>query len=86
MIGEYRMIPKGTKVWSTQNQTNILFDEDVIFEITNTCYGSDVVFGIQKQLIFDLTGHIPTLINRGYDEWSVSYSKTLLYTIPEAKF
>lgn len=61
-------------------------DEDVIVEVKHTCMGSDVVFVEPKQLIFNMIGYIPTLIGGGTDEWELSYSKTLPYTIPEAQF
>ena len=85
-IGENRLIPKGTKFWSIKNQTNILLDENAIVEVKHTCIGSDVVFVEPKQLIFNMIGHIPTLIGRGTDECELSYSKTLPYTVPEAQF
>ena len=86
IIGENRLIPKGTIFWSIKNQTNIMLDEDSIIEITHTCTGSDAVFVKPKQLIFNMIGYIPTLIGKGTDEWVISYSKTLSYTIPEAQF
>jgi hypothetical protein len=82
-IGEYRLIPKGTKFWSIKNQTDILLDEDAIVEINNTCHDTDAVFVKQKQLIFNFNGYYPTIISKGYDEWSLSYSKTLPYIVPE---
>lgn len=85
-IGEYRLIPKGTKFWSIKNQTTIMTDNDEIIEIKNTCYGNDGIFVEPKQLLFNFAGFFPTLIGRGTDEWELSYSKTLPYKIPEAKF
>lgn len=85
-IGENRLIPKGTKVWSIKNQINILLDEDVIVELKHTCIGSDTVFVKPKQLIFNMIGYVPKLIGRGTDEWGLSYSKTLPYSVPEAQF
>lgn len=85
-IGETGLIPKGTKFWSIKNQTTIMLDEDAIIEIKHTCFGSDTVFVEPKQLIFNMIGHIPTLIGKGTDEWELSYSKILPYTVPEAQF
>lgn len=84
-IGEYRLVPKGTKFWSISNQTMILLDEDAIVEIKHTCYGSDGVFVKPKQLIFNMVGFIPTLIGKGTDEWQLGYSQTLPYIVPEAQ-
>ena len=89
-IGEYRLIPKGIKVWSIKNQTNIMTDEDEIVEVKHTCVGSDTVFVQPKQLIIGgipgLIGGIPGLMGRGTDEWVLSYSKTLPYSIPKPNF
>jgi hypothetical protein len=85
-VGEYRLIPKGTKFWSIKNQTTIMTDSDEIVEIKHTCYGNDVVFVEPKQLLFNMMGFFPTLIERGSDEWEISYSETLPYKIPEPKF
>lgn len=85
-IGEYRLIPKGTKFWSIKNQTTIMTDSDEIIEIKHTCYGNDTIFVEPKQLLFNFAGFIPTLIGRGSDEWEISYSKTLSYEIPKPNF
>ena len=34
-IGTLRLLPKGTKVWSIPLQICVIFDEDVVIEITN---------------------------------------------------
>lgn len=85
-IGEYRLVPKGTKFWSISNQANISLDEDVIVVVKHTCTGNNLVFVEPRQLIFNIHGYIPSLIRRGVDEWSLSYSKTLPYVIPERQF
>jgi len=85
-IGENRLIPKGTKIWSIANQATIMLDEDVIATVKQTCFGGDAVFVEPKQLLFNMPGYIPTLIGRGDDEWTLSYSKTLPYTVPEPQF
>jgi hypothetical protein len=85
-IGENRLIPKGTKFWSVKNQTNIMLDEDSIVEVVVTYIGSDVVLVKQKELLFNRVGCIPGLITKGVDEWEISYSQTLPYTIPEPTF
>jgi len=82
-VGELRLIPKGRQFWSIKNQTSLTSNEDEIVEIKHTCYGSDQVFVTPKQLLFNIPGQIPTLIGKGVDEWGISYSKTLPYTVPE---
>lgn len=86
MIGEIRKILKGTQVWSIANQTLIGFNEDQICEVTHTCIGNDTVFVEPKRLAWNLPGQIPTLMGRGTDEWSVSYSKTEPYQVPKPQF
>lgn len=85
-IDELRLIPKGTKFWSVKNQRNIILDEDAIVEIKHTCIGNNGVFVEPKELIFNMIGHIPTLIGKGTDEWSLNYSSTLPYTISKPQF
>ena len=86
MIGQNRIIPKGTEFWSIKNQTVLISKDDEIVKITHTCYGSDVVFVEPQQLLFNIPGFIPTLIGRGCDEWELSISKTKSYTVPEPMF
>ncbi len=85
-IGEYRLIPKGTEFWSINNQSVLMSCSDEIIEIKHTCYGIDTVFVVPKQLLFNIPGYIPTLIGKGKDEWSISYSKTRSYSVPEPQF
>ena len=59
-----------------------LYESPTIIRI---CHGTDAVFVKQKQLIFNFNGYYPTIISKGYDEWSLSYSKTLPYIVPEYK-
>lgn len=82
-IGTYRLIPKGTKFWSINNQSVLSSSADEIVEIGHTCHGNDAVFVKPMQLLFNLPGQIPTLIGKGIDEWEISYSKTLPYNVPE---
>lgn len=85
-INEIRLIPKETIVWSIKNQSNIRLVDDTIVQIKHTCIGNDTVFVEPRQLIFNMIGHIPTLIGRGTDEWSLNYSNTLPYNIPSPTF
>lgn len=85
-IGDLRLIPKETGVFSITNQRRIFLDEDAIVEIKHTCYDSDIVFVKPKQLLFNCPGFITGLIGLGGDEWSISYSQTLPYSIPIHNF
>jgi len=86
VIGEYRLIPKGTPVWSIHNQLSMILSDDEIVEITHTVVVGDYVYCKPKQLLFNIPGHIPTLIGRGQDEWGIQYSKTESYCVPEPQF
>jgi hypothetical protein len=85
-IGEYRLVPQGTAFWSINNQTNLISTKDEIVEIKHTCFADNLIFVKPKQLLFNTIGSIPTLIGKGTDEWELSYSQTLPYTIPEPQF
>lgn len=84
-VGEYRLIPCGTIIWSIDAQTNLATTKDEIIEITHTtCYG-DLIFVKRKELLFNLPGHIPYLIDSGTDEWELCYRVTSKYEIPASK-
>lgn len=85
-IGTYRLIPKNTEFWSIKNQAMISMNENAIIEVKCTCTDNDFVFVKPMQLLFNIPGFIPTLIGKGTDEWSLSYSKTLPYTVPKPIF
>lgn len=84
--GEFRLIPAGTKIWSIKNQTTLITEKDEIVEIKHTTFMNDVVFVELKQLLFNLPGHIPTLIGKGTDEWELSYKNTKHYEVPAPNF
>jgi len=85
-VGSYQLLPKGTCVWCVDAQSLISFEDDQIIEVTNTtCYG-DPFFGKLKQLLFNIPGHIPTLIDKGKIEISTSFSKTSEYIVPKPQF
>lgn len=87
IVGEYRLIPKGTEFWSIHNQSNIIINEDQIVEVKHTiAFNNDYVYVKPKQLIFNIPGYIPTIIGKGRDEWGVTYSKTIPYDVPQPQF
>lgn len=86
MENKLRLIKAGTEIWSINNQANFIIKEDMIVEITATCYSSEVVYVKPMQLIFNFPGHIPTVIGRGRDEWGVDSGKTELYEVPSPVF
>lgn len=83
---EYRLIPKGTQIFSINNQTNFITTQDEIIEIKHKGIEGEHIFCELKQLLFNIPGYIPTLIGKGKDEWSLRYSKTEPYSIPDGNF
>lgn len=83
-IGEYRLIPKGAKVWSIALQENVKFEKNLIVRITNTTgKSSDGVFGQLGEVLYELPGCIPTLVEKSNGDVSFSYSKTKPYKLPK---
>jgi hypothetical protein len=86
-VGKYRLVPKGTEFWSINNQSRLSNTDDQIVEIKHTTVmNKDYVYVKPMQLLFNLPGHIPTLIGQGQDEWGITFSKTLPYEIPSPDF
>lgn len=83
-VGKLRLLPKGTEVWSINNQANIIITKDTIVEIKHTVFGNDDYVYVQpKQVIFNMVGFIPTLIGLGCDEWGILYSQSKKYNLPK---
>ena len=85
-IGEYRLVPKGSAIFSIANQCNFILEEDAIVTVKHTMAGSDGVFAEPMQLLYNLPGHIPFLIGKGKDEWSLDFKITKPYRVPEPQF
>lgn len=84
-VGEYRLIPCGTKIWSINSQTNLATTKDEIIEITHTtCYG-DYIYAKRKELLCNYPGYTPYLIDSGKDEWGLLCRTTSKYDIPASK-
>jgi glucose-1-phosphate thymidylyltransferase len=65
----------------------LYFYDDQIVEIKHTTVmNKDYVYVKPMQLLFNLPGHIPTLIGQGQDEWGITFSKTIPYEIPSPDF
>jgi hypothetical protein len=53
-VGDLRLIPKGTVVWSVSLQENVSFERDIPIKITNTIYNNDEYFyGILQLELFN---------------------------------
>jgi len=80
-VGDHRILPKGTEVWSIEYQTNISFKEDEIIEVTHTTVYGDLFFGKLKQIIGQTM--FPGLIDQGSAEIETLFSKTTDFKMPE---
>lgn len=79
--GDIRLLPKNTSVFVIDLQTNVLFVEDEIIEVTGVSYNGEYFFAKLKQAIGIL--HCPTLIDKGISEIGTVFSKTQDYTLPK---
>ena len=81
-IGELRLIPSGTSVWSIGLQHTIKFDNDIIVEITNTVYSNDDYFyGKIAEVTFPML--IPGIRYTNNGEISLGYSNTKYFEMPK---
>jgi len=87
-VGKYRLIPKGTVVWSIDHQTNIMFEKDEIVKITNTVILDDNYFyGELSQCLFNFPGFIPGMIGKGSNAGiGIRFSETKPYEVPKPQF
>lgn len=78
IVGQIRMLPKDTIIWSVTNQTTFKLYHDEVILITHTCWGTTTVF-CKPQLAFGwiTNGVDEKWINKGKDEWSVDYNQTV---------
>lgn len=77
-IGTYREIERGTTFFSIAIQENVKSDRNIVIEITNTCIGSDFVFGVIMN-INRFFGNSKRLNG----DVSINYDKTKPYTLPQ---
>lgn len=84
-IGELRLIKAGTKVRSLSLQENIIFEKDMIVEITNTiCTDNVHFFGKLKMILFETT--IPGITDKANGEvGTININDTLPYKLPKPK-
>ena len=79
--GDIRLLPKNTSVFVIDLQSNVLFVEDEIIEVTSVSYNGEYFFAKLKQVVGLL--HYPTLIDKGTSEIGTVFSKTQDYTLPK---
>jgi len=79
-VGEYRIIPKGTEIWSISLQETISFKNDIIVKITNTIIDNDeYCFGILQLKLFG-NGIFPaSLVDKTNGNIGFNYKKTKKY-------
>ncbi len=83
-IGDYRLIPKGKKVFSISLQENVIFEKDMVIEITHTCIGNNCVFANLMLVLFEAS--FPGIAPKAHGEVSVDFNETLPYKLPEPTF
>jgi len=85
-IGEHRIIPKDTIIWSIKAQTSMRTVKDEVVEIKHIGLEDDsLIFVVAKDVGFNVCGYEPYVTGRGTDEWTLDYSATLPYEIPQGR-
>ena len=87
-LGKYRLIPKGTLVWSIALQESVRFDKDMIVQLTNGIINhQDAYFGTLQMLLFNMPGQIPTLLPKHNGEVGpFTLKETRHYSVPQPQF
>ena len=63
---------------------NVIFEEDVIVEITNRIIGEkNFFFGKMKMLLFNFPGYIPGLVDKCNADLCLDFRATKNYKLPE---
>lgn len=73
------LLKAGSEIWSIANQTTFILKNDTIIEIVNKSGG----FVSPKQLLFNIPGYLPKIIDSGTDEWCVDLSNAEPYEVPK---
>jgi len=85
-VGGYLLIPKGKQVWNIEFQSNISFEEDQIIELTHNVWSGNYGYGKLKQLLWNIPGFIPTLIDKGKGEIGFNFEGITQYIVPKPTF
>ena len=79
-IGELRLIPKNTPIWSIALQEVVRFDKDMVVRITNTCVDNSTYFyGTLQLVLFEWA--IPGIGDKANGDVGLTYDKTLPYEL-----
>lgn len=76
-VGDYRLIPEGTSIWSISAQTLLVVAQSEIVKVNATCTHGNDIFVTPHDLCSPAFGHLSLLSKRGTDEWVVDVAKTL---------
>lgn len=85
MVGTYRLIPAGTKIFSVANQLCFNTVDDIIVKITHLSFSPDGIFVRPQWLQGNFPGFIPNLIDCGTDEYHITFKDTQPYQVPQYK-
>ena len=81
-IGELRLIPKGTKVFSIILQENVVFDRDVVVKVDARIIGEkNFFFGKMQLILFNFPGAIPGIVDKAHGDLSLDIRNTKPYTL-----
>lgn len=81
-VGDIRLLPKGTFVWSIDLQSMVSFENDEIIEVTSNTWNGEYFFGKLKTEMGLTT--IPSLIDKsGKSEIGTTFEKTKEYNLPK---
>lgn len=85
-IGDIATLPAGTTVWSIALQEEVKLNRDILVKINQTCIGSSAVFVSKQELLYNLPGYIPTLLDHMKVEFGVQIDKLISFTMPVPQF
>lgn len=86
-VGKYRLIPKGTVVWSIGLQLNIQLVTDEVVKITNTVYcHDDYFYGTLQLVLFNCPGMIPGVLDKHNGDVGLLHSNTRPWKLPKPQF
>lgn len=90
-VGDLRMLPGGTSIWSIGLQQRIKFESNIIVEITNGCTDNpNMFFYKMKTLLHEGPGQIPSVLDSFKGETgslgAFDVNLTSPYTVPKPQY
>lgn len=85
-IGEYRILPAKTEVWSISLQSMISFKDEQIIELTNGVYTDDNYYFAKLKIIYGIGLQIPGIGDRPNGEIGLNIKGLKKYKLPKPQF